>query len=105
VYVKEVVAAYETLAEQVHRPEVKGEAFNFSAEKPLSVLDMVAAVTKVVGVPLQPDVRNTAVAEIRDQYLDSTRARQVLGWTSRFTLDQGLRETVGWYREFLGKPA
>ena len=105
VYVKEVVAAYETLAEQVHRPEVKGEAFNFSAEKPLSVLDMVAAVTKVVGVPLLPDVRNTAVAEIRDQYLDSTRARQVLGWTSHFTLDQGLRETVGWYREFLGKPA
>ena len=101
VYVKEVVAAYEALAEQVHRPEVKGEAFNFSAEKPLSVLEIVAAVTKAMGSPLTPDVRNTAVAEIRDQYLDSTRAKTVLGWKSTWTLDAGLAETVEWYRQFL----
>ena len=49
VYVKEVVAAYEALAEHVHRIEVRGEAFNFSAEKPLSVLEIVAAVTRAVG--------------------------------------------------------
>lgn len=102
VYVKEVVAAYVALAEQVHRPEVKGEAFNFSAEKPLSVLDIVAAVTKAMGSALEPDVRDIAKAEIRDQFLDSTRAKQVLGWRSTWALEPALAETVSWYREFLG---
>jgi CDP-glucose 4,6-dehydratase len=102
VYVKEVVAAYEALAEHVHRIEVRGEAFNFSAEKPLSVLEIVAAVTRAVGSSLTPDIRNTAVGEIRNQYLDSTRAKQVLGWRSTWTLEAGLAETVSWYRAFLG---
>lgn len=102
IYVKEVVAAYEALAENVHRPEVKGEAFNFSAEQPLSVLEIVAAVTKAMNSALTPDVRNTAVAEIRDQYLDSSRAKQVLGWKSSWTLATALGETVDWYKAFLG---
>ena len=103
VYVKEVVAAYMALAEHAARADVKGEAFNFSAEKPLSVLEIVAAVGKAVGSPLAPDVRNTAVGEIRDQYLDSSRAQQVLGWRASWPLERALAETVTWYRDFLGR--
>jgi len=99
VYVKEVVAAYVLLAENVERPDVRGEAFNFSAEKPLSVLEIVAAVSRVMGSSLTPDVRNTAKAEIRDQYLDSSRAEQVLGWHATWALDKALAETVDWYRD------
>ena len=102
IYVKEVVAAYKALADHVHRPEVKGEAFNFSAEKPLNVLEIVEAVTRARGSKLTPDVRNTAVAEIKDQYLDSSRAKAVLGWTSSWTLATALGETVDWYKAFLG---
>ena len=102
VYVKEVVAAYVLLAENIERPEVRGEAFNFSAGKPLSVLEIVAAVTRVIGSSLAPDVRDTAVAEIRDQYLDASRAKSVLGWRPTWALDEALAETVAWYREFLG---
>lgn len=102
IYVKEVVAAYKALADHVHRPEVKGEAFNFSAEKPLNVLEIVEAVTRAMGSKLTPDVRNTAVAEIKDQYLDSSRAKAVLGWTSSWTLATALGETVDWYKAFLG---
>jgi len=100
VYVKEIVGAYEALAEQVHRSDVRGEAFNFSAEKPLSVLEIVAAVSRVMGSSLAPDVRNTAVAEIRDQYLDSSRAKRVLGWRSSWKLESALAETVAWYRDY-----
>ena len=105
VYVKEVVAAYELLAEHLHRPEVRGEAFNFASERPMSVLELVEAIIGAVGVRLEPDVKNIAVAEIRDQYLDAARAKRVLGWRSRYTLETGLAETVAWYREFLGKAA
>jgi CDP-glucose 4,6-dehydratase len=103
IHVDEVVAAYLTLAEQVHRPEVAGEAFNFSEEQPLSVLAMVEAVIAATGVRLEPDVRNVAAAEITHQYLSSARAHRVLGWTVRRRRDDGLRETVAWYRDFLGR--
>lgn len=102
VYVKEVAEAYLALADQVDRPEVRGEAFNFSAERPLSVLEVVEAIGGAVGVKPDPDIRGEAVAEIPRQFLSSARARTVLGWQARYSLTEGLAETVGWYRGFLG---
>ena len=46
-------------------------------------------------------VRNEASNEIRHQYLSAAKARRMLGWTPLFTLDEGLHETIAWYREFL----
>ena len=48
---------------------------------------------------------NTASMEIRDQTLDATKARERLGWRAAWTLDDGLRETVGWYRSHLPSTA
>jgi CDP-glucose 4,6-dehydratase len=101
VYVREVVEAYLTLAEHVHRPEVRGEAFNFSAGEPSSVLQVVEAIGVAMGVRPDPDIRGEAVAEISRQYLSSERARTVLGWNAGFPLAKGLTETVAWYRDFL----
>jgi CDP-glucose 4,6-dehydratase len=101
VYVREVAEAYLTLAEHVHRPEVRGQAFNFAAGAPLSVLEVVAAIGTAMGVTPDPDVRGTATAEISRQFLSSERARETLGWASRYPLAEGLGETVAWYRAFL----
>jgi CDP-glucose 4,6-dehydratase len=105
VYVREVVEAYLTLGEHVHRREVTGQAFNFSAERPLSVLEMVDAIGTAVGVRPDPDVRGEAVAEIGQQFLSSARAREVLRWEAKYPLADGLSETVDWYRAFLKRAA
>jgi nucleoside-diphosphate-sugar epimerase len=39
--------------------------------------------------------------EIADQYLDSGKAATQLGWQPRFSLRDGLLETVAWYRTIL----
>ena len=62
----------------------------------------MAKLLAVMGSQLEPDIRNDASNEIRDQYLDATKARTVLGWTPAFTLDAGLRETVDWYTRYFG---
>lgn len=103
VYVKDVVSAYMTMAERQDRPGVRGQAFNFGPEKPLTVLEVVDRLRTLMGCDsIEPLVLNEAKAEIRDQYLDSTRAATLLGWRPRFTIDEGLRETVAWYMDFLG---
>ena len=102
-YVEDGAAANLVLAEHLaQNRELIGHAFNFSNETQVTVLEVVDRILKSMGSDLEPDVRNEAVNEIREQYLSAAKAREVLGWKPLFTLDDGLRRTIEWYREFLG---
>jgi CDP-glucose 4,6-dehydratase len=101
-YVEDGAAAYMLLAEQLTaRPELRGQAFNFSNEIQVTVLELVNRILRLMNSSLQPDVRNEASNEIRHQYLNAARARESLNWKPLFTLDEGLEHTAKWYREYL----
>ena len=101
-YVEDGAAAYMLLAERLARsPDLYGQAFNFSNELQVSVLELVQAILARMGSDLAPDVRNEASNEIRHQYLSAAKARQLLGWQPLFTLEEGLERTIAWYQEFL----
>jgi CDP-glucose 4,6-dehydratase len=101
-YVEDGAAAYMTLAAALAgRPELRGEGFNFSYELQISVLDLTHRILDQLGSKLKPEIRNEASNEIRHQYLSATKARDVLGWKSLHTLEEGLGKTITWYREFL----
>jgi CDP-glucose 4,6-dehydratase len=101
IYVEDGAWAYLLLAERLAaRPDLRGEVFNFSYEIRMTVLELVTKLLAAMGSALQPDVRNETSNEIRDQYLDATKAKKVLGWTPTYTLDTGLRATVDWYKEY-----
>jgi CDP-glucose 4,6-dehydratase len=101
IYVKDVARAYMLLGEHACDPAVRGQAFNFSDESPLSVLDIVNAIRRLLGSDLEPDVRNVAQGEIRDQYLSAAKARDTLNWRATYDLDTALGETIAWYRALL----
>jgi CDP-glucose 4,6-dehydratase len=101
-YVQDAVYAYLTLAEQLDEPEVRGAAFNFGMDDPKSVLEIVQAIIAISDhLELEPVVLGHAPNEIQAQYLDSSKARRVLGWIPRYSLKEGLREALEWYRELL----
>ena len=100
-YVEDGAAAYMLLAEELgKRPELKGQAFNFSNEMQVTVSQIVAEIIKLMGSDLQPDIRNEATNEIRHQYLSAEKARAMLNWHPLFTLDEALAKTIDWYRKF-----
>lgn len=102
IYVKDVVRAYMCLAECLDDDRVQGEAFNFSAETPLTVLELVQAIQRLMNCEhIEPQILDCAEGEIRAQYLSAAKARSILGWEPQFNLEQGLRETIEWYRVFL----
>ncbi len=104
IFVDDVVDAYLALAERSHEEGIRGEAFNFSPETRVSVLDITRAVLKAMGhEDLEPEILGTATAEIQDQYLDSAKARARLGWKPLHDLSTGLAQTIPWYRAFLEK--
>lgn len=102
-YVEDGVAANMRLAEALRqRPELAGEAFNFSNEIQVSVLDLTTQILQRMGSALVPDVRNEAKHEILHQYLSAAKARRLLDWSPGFTLPDGLDRTIAWYTDFLG---
>lgn len=109
-YVEDAVNAYLSLAEGLAFGTVEnGEAFNFSNDEPISAKDMAIEVMdtmylccKDVIVHREVDIRNEATNEIQAQHLSSQKARAKLGWVPNWTLADGLRETVSWYRKYLG---
>lgn len=102
-YVEDGAAAYMFLAEQLAAdPGLRGEAFNFSNDQPITVLDLTRLILKLMGSDLEPDIRNEATNEIQCQYLSSGKARSRLGWAPLFQLEEGLQLTIDWYRRLLG---
>lgn len=101
-YVEDAAEAYIALAERMREGKLAGEAFNFSYDKPYSVLEITRKALTAAGRPdLSPVVEGKAANEIPKQWLTSKKARRVLGWRPRHTLEQGLRKTAAWYRDFL----
>jgi CDP-glucose 4,6-dehydratase len=102
-YVEDGVAAYMLLAERMsENPELFGQAFNFSNENQMTVLELVERIRWLMGSDLKPEIRNEAANEIEHQYLSASKARRILAWQAQFSLDEGLKRTIDWYKRFLG---
>ena len=98
-YVKDAVSAYLIVAENLDRKDVIGEAFNFGTGKPISVKDLILKIASVAGRPeFKPKILGQAKNEIDRQYLDSSKARKILGWETKYSLEEGLKETFEWYK-------
>jgi CDP-glucose 4,6-dehydratase len=107
IYVLDAVYAYLLLAEKMDDSSLHGSAFNFSNEIQVDVLELVERILRAMNRgDLRPRVLNEVKAEIRHQYLSAARARSVLDWRPRYTLDEGLGETIAWYQDhFRSQPA
>ncbi len=101
-YVRDAVDAYLLLAEKLPDERFIGQAFNFGNETPISVLDLVQLILHQMNkTGLEPVILNEAKDEIPAQYLDCSKAHRELGWYPHCSVEEGLRETIEWYREFL----
>jgi CDP-glucose 4,6-dehydratase len=100
-HVTDAVDAYLHLAEHTLNGRAAGEAFNFSDERPLTVMAMYEEICSAVGSGyVEPEVLARAQHEIPDQYLDSRKATDVLGWSPKTGLASGLEQTAEWYRSY-----
>ncbi|HEV3383695.1 MAG TPA: NAD-dependent epimerase/dehydratase family protein [Gemmata sp.] len=101
-YVEDGAAAYLVLAEKLASdPTLRGEAFNFSNELQITVLELVETLLELMDSHLTPVVRNEASNEILHQSLSARKARDRLAWQPLFTLEDGLRKTIPWYSNFI----
>jgi len=99
-YIEDGASAYMDLAVALAaRPELRGEAFNFSTEIQMTVRDLAQRILELMESDLSLDIRDEVKNEIAHQYHDAAKARDVLGWSPRFSMDEALSRTIAWYRD------
>jgi CDP-glucose 4,6-dehydratase len=101
-YVKDAVEAYLCLAEALAANRAfAGEAFNFGLEQRTEILGLVRKILTAMDRPdLHPVILNNSSCEIREQYLNCDRAHRQLNWWPAYSLEDGLAETIAWYRKY-----
>ena len=101
-YIKDTVSAYLTLGERAADDNVRGRAFNFHPDEPISVLNLVRTMVKVAGRPdLEPTVLG-APGKYEYEFLSNRLAAKTFGWQPDYSLEAGLTETCDWYQDHAG---
>ncbi len=105
VFVEDVVEGYLRAAEQLQSDSIRGQIFNMGTDEPTSVLHIVKNIIAISDQPqLTPLILDEEKKEIAEKYVDSKKAKDMLGWNPQHDLSRGLSKTMKWYREFLAIP-
>jgi CDP-glucose 4,6-dehydratase len=106
IFIADAVSAYLILAENLEKNGIKGEAFNFGSNSPITILNLVNKIIRISEKNLKPEIigKNKPEAEIDAQYLSSEKAEKLLNWRPKVSLENGLKETIRWYSDFFTSP-
>ena len=97
-YVQDAVDAILMAAE---KEEAVGEVFNVGVDKPTTFLELAEFLVKVAGTgkwAFAPFSHERKVQEPGDFYSDITKIRKRVGWQPRTSLEDGLKQTIDYYR-------
>ena len=95
-YIEDMVRAYLMAGE---RSDLKGEIFNIGSGKQVLVSEVARKIIKLVNKPVQ--VRVGAYKprqwDTGNWQADITKAKKILGWEPKYSLEQGLKKTITWW--------
>jgi len=102
VYVGDVVEGILCAAKT---PAAIGEIFNLGSGIGVSLRTVAQRIIELAGSTSRPlfGAIPYRKGEIWDLRADPSKSRQVLGWSAKTTLDDGLEQTIAWYRENLSR--
>ncbi|WP_417832235.1 SDR family NAD(P)-dependent oxidoreductase [Terasakiella sp.] len=99
-YVSNTVAGFIMAAEC---NDAIGETINLGSGREISIGDLAKLIIQLCGNdnPLEEDLTRTRPknSEVERLLADSSKAKQLLGWSSEITLEEGLKQTIEWFRE------
>jgi nucleoside-diphosphate-sugar epimerase len=79
-------------------PGVAGKMYNAGNGNRYSLNSVWDLLQKIEGVSLRPGYGPPRAGDVRDSQADTTAARRDLGHAPEYTLEQGLRRTLAWFR-------
>jgi UDP-glucose 4-epimerase len=93
-----VANAVQALMRAAETPGVSGKVYNVGTGSSITVLDLVAALNRLLGKNLQPQHGPPRTGDVRFSRADISRARRELGYEPDVAFEEGLKRTLEWYR-------
>ena len=86
---------------------VAGRVMNLADGRRTTLLQLLDLLAKHLGVPAKPDFQPPRVGDVRESLADISLARQLLGYEPATSLEDGLAQTIDYYRSIaeIKKPA
>lgn len=82
-----------------------GEIINFGSNNEITIRDLVGLIAKLLGKKISivaVKMRKRPIeSEVRRLVADSSKAKKILGWSPKHTLESGLQETIKWFKDNL----
>lgn len=96
VYIEDIARANILAA----KAEVTDEVFNVASGEETSLNDLACSLVKVMGSDLKPEYGpERKVNPVQRRLADVSKAKELLGFETEVSLEEGLRRLVAWWRE------
>jgi nucleoside-diphosphate-sugar epimerase len=104
IYIHDIISAYEKAIETSYQ-QSPGEIFNIGSGKQQNVGDFVQHIVQLVNKNIQPEWGSPGKRQNEPQVwqADIRKAESSLGWKPRYSIEQGLRDTVEWFSKNIGR--
>jgi len=79
-------------------PEASGETINVATGRRTSLNELLGTLARLAGRSVTPIYRDGRAGDVRDSQADISKAQRLLGYTPTVGLEDGLRQTLDWYR-------
>ena len=79
-------------------PGVGGQVFNVATNSRISLNQLLATLKKIFNSNVEPIYKDARQGDVRDSQADIDKAKRLLGYTPILGLEEGLRQTVEWYK-------
>jgi len=97
--IQDMTRGYLSMAENIDR--TSGEAFNFGGGYPISVRDLTRLISRLFdGQQREPIFHGPKKDVPVCKCLDTSKANRVLGWQTSVCLEEGLKQTIDWYKQY-----
>lgn len=98
-YIDDAIAAYLRLAQLDDSLIERNRIYNFGTSQGISVKDLISLIIKLSGKKLAiQKIANVRKNEIVEQDIRWDKAERILRWEPQVSLEQGLIQTIKWYR-------
>ncbi len=80
------------------KDEAAGQTYNLEGRRKVTVLEVAEGIQRILGTGVRIEFGPERPGDFAGKDVSGEKARRELGWTPRVEFDEGLRETVEWFR-------
>jgi len=96
-YVEDIVRAYDLILN--HKKPIR-EPINFGTGREDKIIDITYKIIDLCGSDVKPVFVEPRPGEVQRLIADTSKAKQILGWEAKYTIDDGLKIFIDWYRNY-----